>query len=80
MADTDTTSETCDTGKVEATADGGGDIKVVKVKRGAKKRRGHPDSADGASSAEGICFQAAIPSLQIPGHTGYLTFATLLAS
>ncbi|CAN8000188.1 unnamed protein product [Ixodes hexagonus] len=28
----------------------------------------------------GICFQAAIPSLQIPGHTGYLTFATLLAS
>lgn len=80
MADTDTTSETCDTGKVEATADGGGDIKVVKVKRGAKKRRGHPDSADGASSAEGICYQAAIPSLQIPGHTGYLTFATLLAS
>lgn len=28
----------------------------------------------------GICFQAAIPTLQIPGHTGYLTFATLLAS
>lgn len=80
MADTDDTPETCGTGKDGAMADGGGDSEVVKVKRGAKKRRGHPDRADGASSVQGICFQAAIPSLQIPGHTGYLTFATLLAS
>ncbi|KAL1486289.1 hypothetical protein MTO96_009332 [Rhipicephalus appendiculatus] len=47
------------------------------TKRG-KKRRGHPE--DPASANQGFSFQAAIPSLQIPGHTGYLTFATLLAS
>lgn len=80
MADTDDTAETCDAVKDGAAACGGGDIKMVKVKHGAKKRRGHVDSADAASSGRGICFQAAIPSLQIPGHTGYLTFATLLAS
>lgn len=55
-----------------------GEAKATGEAKRGKKRRGHPE--DPASAAQGFSFQAAIPSLQIPGHTGYLTFATLLAS
>lgn len=41
-----------------------------------KRKRASSPGVDAGHS----CFQAAIPSLQIPGHTGYLTFATWLAS
>ncbi|KAH6925261.1 hypothetical protein HPB50_003158 [Hyalomma asiaticum] len=67
-------SESLDT--VEAGAES--EAKASGDRKRGKKRRGHPE--DPASAAQGISFQAAIPSLQIPGHTGYLTFATLLAS
>lgn len=55
-----------------------GEAKATGETKRGKKRRGHPE--DPESAAQGFNFQTAIPSLQIPGHTGYLTFATLLAS
>uniref|UniRef100_A0A224ZAS4 tRNA (adenine(58)-N(1))-methyltransferase catalytic subunit TRMT61A n=1 Tax=Rhipicephalus zambeziensis TaxID=60191 RepID=A0A224ZAS4_9ACAR len=55
-----------------------GEAKATGDTKRGKKRRGHPE--DPAAATQGFSFQAAIPTLQIPGHTGYLTFATLLAS
>lgn len=72
MAGVEDPSETLDA--AEATAEE--ESKITAERKKGKKRRGHTEDP----GAKGICFQAAIPSLQIPGHTGYLTFATLLAS
>ncbi|XP_037274794.2 tRNA methyltransferase 61 [Rhipicephalus microplus] len=61
-------------------AEGGAEVeaKATDDTNRGKKRRGHQEDLGSANPV--FCFQAAIPSLQIPGHTGYLTFATLLAS
>ncbi|KAH7941573.1 hypothetical protein HPB49_014998 [Dermacentor silvarum] len=72
MAGAEDPSETLDA--AEATAEE--ESKITAERKRGKKRRGHTEDP----GAKGVCFQAAIPSLQIPGHTGYLTFATLLAS
>ncbi|EEC15869.1 hypothetical protein IscW_ISCW012138 [Ixodes scapularis] len=68
----------------DAAAEAGDDNEAVdEVAEEATEDDKIPKRAFSSVSPEsdgGICFQAAIPSLQIPGHTGYLTFATLLAS
>lgn len=64
----------------EAAGDAERESKPTGRKHVAKKRRGRFDGGDSASSGRGFCFHTALPSLQITGHTGYLTFATLLAS
>ncbi|XP_075554902.1 tRNA methyltransferase 61 [Dermacentor variabilis] len=72
MAGAENPSETLDA--AEAASEG--EPKATAERKRGKKRRGHTEDA----AAKGFCFHAAIPSLQVPGHTGYLTFATLLAS